>query len=57
MTSKRPHTIYRGNVLLQYSVFMLAIISVIAAILGAALMDFVRGHVIRMHGEFYSRTL
>lgn len=53
----RRRFIGRVNILLQYSVFMLFVIIVTSMILGSILTNFVRGHIIRMHGDFYSRTL
>ena len=57
MTQRKHRFIGKGNVLFQYSVFMLFVISIKATLLGAILTNLVREHVIRMHGDFYSRTL
>jgi len=46
-----------GNVLLQFSIFMFLVVAFIALALGFVLSDFVRGHVIRMHGAFYAESL
>jgi HD-GYP domain-containing protein (c-di-GMP phosphodiesterase class II) len=45
------------NVLLRFSVFMFLVVAGSAGILGLALTDFVRGHLIRMHGAFYAESL
>jgi len=45
------------NVLLQFSLFMLAVIALASVTLGFVLAGFVRGHVIRMHAAFYAESL
>jgi len=57
MTRARSRFSGKQNTLFQYSVFMLFVIIVTATILGAVMTNFVQGHVIRMHVDFYSRTL
>ncbi|HCM25085.1 MAG TPA: hypothetical protein DIC34_00810 [Treponema sp.] len=46
-----------GNVLVQFSAFMFLVIVTAASVLGLVLSDFVRSHVIRMHGSFYALSL
>lgn len=46
-----------SNVLLQFSLFMLAIVLLVSGFLAIALSSFVQGHVIRMHAVFYGEGL
>jgi HD-GYP domain-containing protein (c-di-GMP phosphodiesterase class II) len=46
-----------NNVLLQFSLFMLAIVALVSVFLAIALSSFVQDHVIRMHAEFYADGL
>ena len=55
MTRGRPGR--EGNVLFQFSAFMFLVIVTAASVLGLVLSDFVRTHVIRMHGTFYAVSL
>lgn len=45
------------NVLLQFSLFMFAIVALVSGFLAIALSSFVQDHVIRMHGLFYAEGL
>ena len=55
MTRGRPGR--EGNVLFQFSAFMFLVIVTAASVLGLVLSDFVRAHIIRMHGTFYAVSL
>lgn len=57
MPRNTAHAERDHNILLRFSVFMLVVVALSSAVLGLILADYVRGHIIRMHGTFYAESL